>query len=309
MNHSLLPIYPGQTKAPTTRRSAMKRLVPILFLPVVVVMAVVSVSTIAFAQTPIRVAVTGIEVQTDSTATVPVSIAGAEGIVAMHVEITYDPAMLQWDGLENGDLVSSNSLVEVNPDTAGTVIIGIATLDPITGTGELLNPSFVVLGPDGTNAAVGLQNVAAWDENGFDVLLETQDGNLTIVGGGIPVLIFILIAAAAVVVAGTAWWLRKRGSAQPGGTAPTQVSVGQVSAPAGQLPAAAAAASPLGAVGATVFVNQPVTLVDSQQNQVGQLQPDRLYIVNQANAGWFSITDDAGNTGWAPASAVTAQPK
>ncbi len=60
------------------------------------------------------------------------------------------------------------------------MIVGIATLDPVSGTGPLLLPWFSVLGVDGATATVGLQNVAAWDENGFDVLIQTQDQNLAI---------------------------------------------------------------------------------------------------------------------------------
>lgn len=267
----------------------MRRYISKIVVSLVAIMVVMAATSNAQAQTPVNVQVDSVELETGAIDTVPIAVTGADGIVAMHVEITYDPAVLQWDGLENGDLLSSNSLVEVNPDTAGTVIIGIATLDPVSGTGPLLLPRFSVLGAEGATATVGLQNVAAWDENGFDVLIQTQDQNLSITGaGGLPILLIALIVGAVVVIGIAAWLMKRR---RP----PPAVAPGPAPATAAPLP---------GAVGSQVYVNQPVTLLDSQQNPVGQLQPGQSYTIMEENAGWYAVTDAAGSSGWVSATMV-----
>lgn len=267
----------------------LRRYISKIFVSLVAVVAVMAAMSNAQAQIPVNVQVDAVELETSAIDTVPIVITGADGIVAMHVEITYDPAVLQWDSLENGNLLSSNSLVEVNPDIAGTVIVGIATLDPVSGTGPLLLPRFSVLGVDGATATVGLQNVAAWDENGFDVLIQTQDQNLAIAGGsGLPILLIALIVGAVVII-GIAAWLMK------GRRTPPAVSPGSTPATVGPAP---------GAAGSQVSVNQPVTLLDSQQNPVGQLQPGQFYTVMEENAGWYAATDAAGNSGWVSATMV-----
>lgn len=267
----------------------VRRYISKIFVSMVAVVVVMAATSNAQAQTPVNVQVDDVELEAGAIDTVPVVITGADGIVAMHVEITYDPAVLQWNSLENGDLLSSNSLVEVNPDTAGTVIVGIATLEPVSGTGPLLLPRFSVLGAEGATATVGLQNVAAWDENGFDVLIQTQDQNLAIAGGSGPPILLIALIVGAVVIIGIAARLMK-GRRTPPAVAPT-------STPATVGPAP-------GAAGSQVFVNQPVTLLDSQQNPVGQLQPGQFYTVMEENAGWYAVTDAAGNSGWVSATMV-----
>lgn len=92
----------------------MRRYISKIFVSMVAVVAVMAAMSNAQAQTPVNVQVDAVELEASAIDTVPIVITGADGIVAMHVEITYDPAVLQWDSLENGDLLSSNSLVEVN---------------------------------------------------------------------------------------------------------------------------------------------------------------------------------------------------
>lgn len=286
------PVVLSTTTLRTRRGSRVQRYISNLFVSFVVVVAVVAASSSAHAQTPVRVGVDGVELEAGAIDTVPIIIDGAEDIVAMHVEITYDPAVLQWDGLENGDLLSSNSLVEVNPDAIGTVIIGIVTLEPISGRGPLLVSRFSVLGSEGATTTVGLQSVAAWDENGFDVLIETQDASLAVTGGGgLPILLIVLVVAAVLAV-GIALWLlqRRRARSRSATQVPSVVPVDGTPLP-----------SP---VANAVYVNHPVTLVNGQQNPVGQLQPGKYYAIVEENAGWYLLTDDAGNTGWVSAAMV-----
>jgi len=189
----------------------MRRLLYLLAATIALVL--VPASSIG-AQTPVVVAVDDSDIEEDATVEIPITAQGAAGIIALHVEITYDPAALEWDRLENGSLLSSNSLVEVNPDQPGRVIIGIATLDEIDGTGPVLRPMFRVVGTEGDTTIVGLENVAAWDENGFDILIQTQDAELVIAGssGGFPLWVIVLIV---VVVIAIYLWNRRQQSARP----------------------------------------------------------------------------------------------
>jgi hypothetical protein len=188
----------------------VRRQIQSLLIPVLLIFAVVGAASSAGAQTPVIVEVDSVELEADATEGIPILVQGAPGIVALHVEITYDPAALQWDSLDNGEQLSSNSLVEVNPDTPGRVIIGIATLDEIAGSGTVLMPRFHVLAVDGATVTVGLENVAGWDADGFDILIETRDGQLAVsgAGGGFP--LWIILVVAAVVLALIGWYLSRR---------------------------------------------------------------------------------------------------
>jgi hypothetical protein len=194
----------------------VRRRIQSLLIPVLLIFAVVGAASSAGAQTPVIVEVDSVELEVDATEGIPILVQGSPGSVALHVEITYDPAALQWVSLDNGEQLSSNSLAEVNPDTPGRVIIGIATLDEIAGSGTVLMPRFQMLAADGVTVTVtvGLENVAGWDADGFDILIETRDGQLAVsgAGGGFPLWIIIVVAVVALALIG--WYLSWRRSSK-----------------------------------------------------------------------------------------------
>ena len=166
------------------------------------------------AQTPTTVRVQDTEIESDESGSVPISLEGSPGIVAMHIEITYDPDILEWEGLEQGALLAGNALIESNAQERGLVIIGFATLEGASGDGELILANFKSTGEEGSTT-VSLQNVQAWDSNGFDVLIETQNGEISI-DSGFPLWLILLILAILallfLIVLGLIIWLVRRRS-------------------------------------------------------------------------------------------------
>lgn len=158
----------------------------------VLALLMVLTSVPAAAQTATVIGVNDATFESGGSGDIAVTADGSAEIVAMHLEITYDPDLLEWQGFEQGELLAGNTLVESNPETPGLVIIGFATVDPVQAEGELLVADFEVIG-DGETSTVGLENVEAWDSNGFDILIETTDGTITI-ESGIPLWLLALIA-------------------------------------------------------------------------------------------------------------------
>ena len=196
--------------------------------------------TSSLAQTPTTVRVQDTEIEADSSGSVPISLEGSPGIVAMHLEVTYDPDVLEWEGLEQGTLLAGNALLESNAQEPGLVIVGFATLEGASGDGELVVASFKSTGEE-QSTTVSLENVQAWDSNGFDVLIETQDGEISI-DPGFPLWLILLILAILallfLIVLGLIIWLLRRRSKR------SEPAVESASAPVAPVPPAATPQTP-----------------------------------------------------------------
>ncbi|MEZ4520177.1 MAG: cohesin domain-containing protein [Thermomicrobiales bacterium] len=168
----------------------------------------------ASAQSATVVRVEDTEIDADSTGEVVVGLENVTEIVAMHIEIVYDPDLLVWQEFEQGDLLAGSALVEANTESPGRVILGFATLDGVASEGELIVATFEATDEE-ASTTIDLENVQAWDSNGFDVLIDAQSGQVT-VESAFPDWLLILILAAiclflliiAIVV--LIWFLRRR---------------------------------------------------------------------------------------------------
>jgi hypothetical protein len=253
---------------------------------VALALAVVLMPTASHAAaTSVAVAVPAAKGGSGAEVKVPITITGAEGVGAMHVELTFDPAVLQPLSAEKGRLVSTNALVDSNPQP-GRLTIGMVSSDKVSGTGEVIVAKFKVLGKKSSKSALGLEKVQAWegDVNRFDIKVTTTPGEFTVTGKkAFPWLIIVI--AAAVVIAGF-MYLRSRSGKQ---------SPALATATAGQAPAGA---PPPATAEVWFYVDTPVPLVAGDGREVSILQPGTWYRGGRVEGEWMEATDVSGNRGW-----------
>jgi hypothetical protein len=91
---------------------------------------------------------------------VPIDIRSAGHIGSLHIELTFDPAVLQAKDVKTGKLVEKANIVS-SLNNSGRVIIGIIDANGINGDGTVVTVSFDVIGK-GTST-LGLENIEAYD--------------------------------------------------------------------------------------------------------------------------------------------------
>lgn len=168
---------------------------------------------------------------------VPLELAGASGIGALQFELIYDPAVIQPDTVTRGALAGGNALIDFNPNNAGRLIIGVATLDEIKGDGPIATARFKVVGQAGQSSTLAIKSGEAWEGASHQaVLVKTEDGTLTVVGSAAPAwLKWLLIALGALALLFILFVLIRRKRQSTPAQAPTVATT-----PAHALPAQAA---------------------------------------------------------------------
>ena len=143
------------------------------------------------------------------TAEVAIKVTDPSDMGAMHVELTYDDAVIKATKVEQGG-ASKNALVDFSV-LPGRVVIGLVSSEPITSNGDAAVVTFEVLGDKGAKSALALENVRAWqaDVNRFDIKLATQPGEFT-VGASTSIPWWIIAVAVAVVLLFIVWRVRRR---------------------------------------------------------------------------------------------------
>lgn len=142
-----------------------------------------------------------LEAAAGGTVDVPIDVAGASGIGALHLEVIYDAAVITADTVTRGALAGGNALIDFNPDNPGRLIIGIATLDDIKGDGVLATARFKVVGQAGQSSALGIEKGEAWEgASRQTVLVKTEAGKLTVKGGLPGWLLWALIGLGALIL-------------------------------------------------------------------------------------------------------------
>jgi hypothetical protein len=169
-----------------------------LVLVLLLTMALVGAASIYAASVTIRVG--SVEAAPGEVAEVLVTLEGSPGIGAMHLELTYDPALLAVEGVEQGSLVAGNALMAFNTDEPGRIIISLAAADEIAGDGTLAVASFLVSGKKGQTTALDLEYSQAWDGEGFELAVELEPGQLTVGSSGLPLALLVALALLALVV-------------------------------------------------------------------------------------------------------------
>jgi len=130
---------------------------------------------------------------------IPITVEESPGMVAMHLEVTYDPAILEVETVEPGALAEDTALMEFNTEEVGRLVISLAAAREIEGDGTLAIMRFNVNGDEGQTSPIGLENGLAWDEIGVDIIVNTEAGEFTVSPAG-PPLLLLLAALAAVLI-------------------------------------------------------------------------------------------------------------
>ena len=113
---------------------------------------------------------------------VSVSASNADDLGALQAEVTFDPNVLDLQSVSSGEL-AGEALVDFAVTESGTAKIGIATLEGISGDGELLILEFQVVGGDGDSSTITLGNGEAWkQESHARILVDSIAGQITVTG-------------------------------------------------------------------------------------------------------------------------------
>ena len=170
----------------------------ILLRVVLLLLVVVLLSTAASHAASLTVRVESVQAARGKQAQIPITVEGSPGMVAMHLELTYDPAILEVETVDPGALLAGKALMEFNTEEVGRLVIGFASAEEIEGDGTLAVARFQVNGEVGQTSPLGLENGMAWDEIGVDIIVNTEAGEFTVISAGLPLL--LLLAALAVVL-------------------------------------------------------------------------------------------------------------
>jgi hypothetical protein len=166
------------------------RLLPAVFLLTLALLG----AAIAQAQTA-TVRVESVEAPAGQVAEVPITVEGSPGIAAMHLELTYDPNILAVESVEAGSVMVGNALAAFNTDEPGRVVISLAAAENVTGDGPLAVATFQINGEAGQISALDLEYVEAWDESGFDLVVDTGAGQVTVGSAGLPLWLLAVLGA------------------------------------------------------------------------------------------------------------------
>jgi hypothetical protein len=169
-------------------------------LPIVMLLAATFLGAAVVQAQSATVRVASVEAPVGQVAVVPVTVEGSPGIAAMHIELTYDPAVLAVESVEAGSLMAGNALAAFNTDEPGRVVISLAAAENVSGDGPLAVAQFRVNGEAGQVSALELEYPEAWDESGFDVLVNTEAGQVTVGSAGLPLWLLALFGVLALLV-------------------------------------------------------------------------------------------------------------
>jgi hypothetical protein len=170
----------------------------ILLRVVLLLLGIVLLSTAASHAASVTVRVGSVQAAPGKQAQIPITVEGSPGMVAMHLELTYNPAILEVETVDPGPLLEGKALMEFNTEEVGRLVIGFASAEEIAGDGTLAVARFQVNGEVGQTSPLGLENGRAWDEIGVDIIVNTEAGEFTVSSAGLPLL--LLLAAALAVV-------------------------------------------------------------------------------------------------------------
>ena len=123
------------------------------------------------------------------TVDIPILVKGSPGFSAMHLELTYDPQVLAVEAVEPGDLVAGNALTAFNTNEPGRVVISVAAGAQVEGDGTLAVVHFLVDGEQGQTSPLALEYPKAWQESGFDLVVDLEPGEFTVAADSMPLLL------------------------------------------------------------------------------------------------------------------------
>jgi hypothetical protein len=105
-----------------------------------------------------------------ATVEVPIEVEEAANLGAMHIELSYDAGVLQAAEVKQGPL-AENAMLESDLSAPGRVVIGLIDATGMSGDGAVAVVVFQVIGQEGDNSPLTLENLAAHDATSMDVLV------------------------------------------------------------------------------------------------------------------------------------------
>jgi hypothetical protein len=92
--------------------------------------------------------------------TIPINLTNASDVGSLHIELVYDPAIIEVTAVKAGKL-AQNAVVDSNISAPGRAIIGIVNSNGIAGSGAVASVSFKSKAKTGSSALT-LENVEAY---------------------------------------------------------------------------------------------------------------------------------------------------
>jgi len=145
-------------------------------------------------------------------AEIPILVEAAPGIGAMHVELTYDPAVLEATSVDSGELLDDGTLLDFNIPEPGRIVFGFVTLGSVEGDGEVAVAKFKVLGEADDESPLNFENMEAWEggENRFDILVTTEGSTFTVASGSSFPWWIVFVVLIALWLFGVFIWMKRR---------------------------------------------------------------------------------------------------
>lgn len=136
-------------------------------------------------------------------AMVPVSVQNAEELSGLQMEITYDPAILEFVSVELME-ISQNGIVEASEPRPGTISITMTDSSGISRDGDLLKASFKVIGAEGSSSPLGITTSHITNMDANDVPAIMKEGKILVsrAGQAAPLPILVVVLAMAIGLAG-----------------------------------------------------------------------------------------------------------
>lgn len=131
----------------------------------------------------VDISVNNQSVAVGSTMILPVSLRNAEELSEINLEISYDPAVLKFVGIELGE-ISRNGIIEATESKPGTIVINMADTSGISQDGEFMKLSFNVTGADGSSSPISITSKGLRNLDKNDVSLNTNGGTVLVNGRG-----------------------------------------------------------------------------------------------------------------------------
>ena len=172
-------------------------------------LAVVAILVPGAQAASVTVVVPNCQAATGNEIKVPIQARRAEGLGSFQLELVYHPALLEFQEVEEGPLLSGAMLASNLAEAGRVKIAGVGDpQNPIRGDGELVLVRFRVLGEGGKECPLSIENALAWEQTdaAFDMLVATEPGKFTAersgrlwilvaVGGGLLVMLVVLFVA------------------------------------------------------------------------------------------------------------------
>jgi hypothetical protein len=156
-----------------------------------------------------------LEAAARSELSVPVTVSAPDGLGAAHIEVQFDPSVLEALAVEKGPVLG-NALLDFKVAEAGLVVAGFASMDPINTGGVLLNLRFRVRGDARGSSPLHLVKLSAWRAEDRSVQqIQATHGQVAVTGGPaagkprdwlLPLLVALGVAALALLI----WLLLKK---------------------------------------------------------------------------------------------------